>query len=137
MSVNYTKPLPKDAGSSEVMQDYPSARLALQSRTSENATVSSVVTLNDGTTMMEVTAVGTAAVIKWIPTTDTAASVISIAGATANYDHVIPAGVLRRFVVPQERNAITSIAGANVMNGLYARVAYKSTGIGSVLTSEY
>jgi hypothetical protein len=137
MSINYSKPLPKDSGNSEVMQDYPAARTALRRITSENAAVSSVITLNDNTTMMEVTALGASAVLRWVPTTDTQASVISAAGATANYDHVIPAGTLRRFVVPQETAGITSIAGANIMNGCYQRVAYKSTGIGSVMSTEY
>lgn len=136
MAVNYSRALPKDRGSNEVMPGYPAAVTAVRTLTTENATVSSVITLNDQTTMLEVTAVGSNAVLKWIASTDTQASVISAAG-TANYDHVIPSGVMRQFVVPQERAGITSIAGANIMNGCFQRLAYKSTGTGSILSTEY
>lgn len=109
---------------------------ALVTRTSENATASSVVTLSDNTTMIELAAVGGTAVLKWIQTSDTTASVISEAG-TANYDHVIPSGQVRRFVVPQESIGTSSIVGANKQNGLYNRVAYKTVGVASVMTTEY
>lgn len=137
MALNYSNPLPKDKGSSEAMQDFPAAVLAVRRTTSENATASSVVTLNDQTTSLEIAAVGGAAAMRWVTSADTQGSVVTIAGATANYDHVIPSGTMRRFVVPQERAAITSICGANVMNGLYARVAYKTMGIASVMVSEF
>ena len=137
MAINYSNPLPKDKGSSEAMQDFPFAVRAVRRITSENATASSVVTLNDQTTSLEITAITTAAAMRWVTSADTEGSVITIAGATSNYDHVIPAGTMRRFVVPQERAALTSICGANVMNGLFSRVAYKSMGIGSVLQSEF
>lgn len=137
MAINYSKPLPKDAGSSEAMQEYPPATLSVARITSENATTSSVITLNDQTTMLEVAAIGASAAFRWVPTSDTQASVVTIAGASSNYDHVIPSGTLRRFVVPQERQAITSIAGANVMNGLYSRVAWKTIGVGSIMSSQF
>lgn len=136
MALNYQKPLPKDSGSNEALQAYPAPFLAIQSRTSENAIVSSVVTMTDRTTALEVTAVGGTAALKWIATTNTNPSVLSGA-ANANYDHIIPAGTMRRFVVPQERQGTPSIAGANIMNGLYQRVAYITNGAASVLTSEF
>lgn len=119
------------------MQELPAPFLAVRRITSENATVSSVITLNDNTTSIEIAAIGAAAAIKWIATSDTAASVISAAGATSNYDHVIASNTVRRFAVPQETRAITSIAGANVMNGLYQRVAWKTTGVGSIMSAEF
>lgn len=134
MAIPAQKPLPKDSGSNEVLQAYPAPFLALQSRTSESAAVSSVITLTDRTTALEVTAVGGTAALKWIATTNTNPSVIA-AATGANYDHIIPAGTMRRFVVPQERAGIPSISGANIMNGLYQRVAY--IGVASVLTSEF
>lgn len=136
MSLNYNYRHPKDPGTGEVLQDYNVMRLALQANTSENGVVSSVITFNDSTVELEVTALGFAAALKWIPTTDTQASVVTAAG-TANYDHIIPPNMMRRFVIPPERAGITSIAGANIMNGLYNRYAIKSTGIGSVLTSQF
>lgn len=136
MAIPAQKPLPKDSGSNEALQAYPAPFLAIQSRTSENAVVSSVITLTDRTTALEVTAVGGTAALKWIATTSTNPSVLTGA-ATANYDHIIPAGTMRRFVVPQERAGVSSVSGANIMNGLYQRVAYITTGIASVLTSEF
>lgn len=137
MSLNYQRALPRDASTNEALQAYPAPIVAIQSRTSENATVSSAISLTDRTTALEVTAVGATAALKWIPTTSTNPSVIGIAGATANYDHIIPAGTMRRFVVPQERAGVSSIAGANISNGCYQRVAYITLGIGSVLSSEF
>ena len=136
MAINYQRPLPHDRGSGEALQEFAVPFVAIQERVSENAATSSVITLNDQTTMLEVAAIGSTGFLKWIPTTDTTASVVS-AAASADYDHVIPAGTLRRFVVPQERIGITSIAGANIMNGCYQRVAYKSGGIGSIMTAEF
>lgn len=136
MSLNYQKALPRDSGTGEAMQAYPAPRLSLREIVSENAATSSVVTLNDNTTAIEVTAVGSTGFIKWIPTTNTNPSVISAAG-TADYDHVIPAGTVRRFVVPQESIGVSSMSGANVMNGCYQRVAWKTGGIGSILSSEF
>lgn len=136
MSLNYSRPLPKDSGSSEAMQEYPSPVLSVRTLATDNAVTSSVVTLSDKTTMMEITAIGAPAVIKWIATTNTNPSVISAAG-TANFDHVIPAGTLRRFVVPRESAAITSIAGANIQEGLYQRVAWKTSAAASILSTEY
>lgn len=136
MSLNYANGLPIVNG--YPMQDFPAPKLAKEQTTSENGAVSSVITLTQDTVQLEVTAVGGAAVLKWIATGDTQASVISAAGATANYDHVIPSGGLRRFVVPIESTPNPqSVQGANRLNGLYRRVAYKTTGVASIMVSEY
>lgn len=134
----YTKSLPRDGGG-EPMQEYPAPVLAQQRFTSENATVSSVVTLTHNTTAIEIATVGGAAAMKWITQGDTQASIITIAGTTSNYDHIIPTGTVRRFVVPIETQGAQqgSAVGINRQNGLYQRIAYKSMGIASVLTSEY
>lgn len=132
----YAKPLPKDQYGSN-MQEYPAPFTALQRVSNENGTVSSFFGLTDLTTVLEVATANTVAVIKWIATTDTTASVISAAG-TANYDNIIPPNSYRRFVVPIERNPGTaSIQGINRQLGLYQRVAIKTAGIGSVLTAEF
>ena len=77
--------------------------------------------------------------MKWIDTGSTNPSVISIAGGTANFDHAIPTGTVRRFVIPIEARATqgASAVGINRGEGLYQRVAIKSIGIASVLTTEY
>jgi hypothetical protein len=126
----------------------PPAVKAIARHTSENNAASSVLTLTENTTAIEIAANNGNAIMRWVPTSDTTASVIGVAGATANYDHVIPAGQVRRFVVPIEVSnngvqigaTITSYVGANIENGLYRRVAVKGGGLvvtGSVLTTEY
>lgn len=133
--INPYRPLPRSAGS-EAFQEFPAPVLAHRRITSENATTSSVVTLDDKTVQLEIVAVGAPAAIKWIATTDTTASIITAAG-TANFDHVIPTGQMRRFAVPVERQGPASIAGANIANGLYQRIAWRSLGVGSIMSTEY
>lgn len=138
MSLQYANQLPVDA-SGAPMQDFPAPKLAKARYTSENASASSVISVSHNTTSLEVAAVGGAAVLKWITTADTEASVISAAGTTSNYDHVVPANTLRRFVIPIESVGRTpaSVQGINRLNGLYQRVAIKGVGVSSVMLSEY
>lgn len=134
--INYAKSLPRDRNN-EPMQEYPAPALALARNAAENATASSVITMTDNTTAIEIEAQTVAAVMRWVAASDTQASVVSAASG-ANYDHVIPVGSYRRFVVPIETGGATpSIVGANVANGLYKRFAIKSIGVGSVLTAEF
>lgn len=131
----YAKPIAVDKNGNPI--DTASIPLkGIATVVSENATVSSVITLNDNTTDLEVAAVTAPAFIRWIARSDTQGSVISAAG-TANYDNIIPAGTVRKFVVPVEQLGTSSLVGANIANGLYNRLAYKSGGIGSVLSVQY
>lgn len=115
-----------------------------------NQAASSVITLTENTTAIEIATGGTGgAVMKWISISDTNASVVTISsvGATnaPNFDHAIPASTVRRFVVPIETGAnttfgatVTSVQGANRELGLFRRVAIISAGgISSVLVTEY
>lgn len=104
---------------------------------SENGTASSVLTLTDNTTVLEVATVGAPAYIKWITRSDTTASVIAAAGSTANFDDVVPANTTRIFPIPQETIGTSSLVGANIAAGLYNRVAVKTAGIASVITVEF
>lgn len=135
----YGRELPRDKNLVP-MQEYPAAYTAIKRSSSENASASSVITVSSITTVLEVTTVGAPAVLKWITTTDTTASVISDAG-TANFDHVIPTGTQRRFVIPIERAGVQqpsgSVLGINAQMGLYQRFAIKNMGVGSILTSEF
>ena len=135
--MNYAPKLPQDKNGNP-MQQFPSPKLALTRYTSENATVSSVISVTHDTTVLEIAAVGGTAAMRWVTTGDTQASVVTIAGSTSNYDHVIPSGTMRRFVIPIESNPQTgSVQGINREIGLYQRVAIKSIGIASVLTAEF
>lgn len=110
---------------------------AIATIVSENAVVSSVITVNDNTTDIEVTAVGSTGFLKWITRASTNPSVIAAAG-TANFDVVIPSGTARRLVIPRETGgAGASVVGANIQNGLYNRYAYITAGIGSILSNQY
>ena len=130
------KQLPKDGGM-QVMQEFATPFKAVATLVSDNATASSVITLNDNTTTVEIAATGAGAVIRWIATTDTAASVISTAG-TANFDNYIPPNYFRRFAVPIESFVPqTSVVGLNKQYGLYNRIAVKSVGAASVITTQY
>lgn len=131
------KPLPKDAGNGQ-MQEFPTPFKAIVTRARETAAtsgVSSVITLNDNTTTIEIAATGGPAFIRWIATSDTTASVITAAG-TANFDNAIAKDTVRRFAIPIESFvAQTSIVGLNKQYGLYNRVAI--IGTSSVASTEY
>lgn len=134
--LSYAEPQPIDQNSN-VMIGYPSPFPANVSWTSENATTSSVLNLSVNTTVVEIAPINTAVAIKWITTGNTNPSVVTTA-AGANFDHLVPSATYRRFVVPREtQGAAGSIQGINPQNGLYQRLAIKSLGISSVLTTEY
>jgi hypothetical protein len=126
------------------MQEYPAPKKALKQYMGTNTIASSVISLDHATTSIEMAAVGATAYMRWVPQTETAAvapagSVIAVAGSTSNWDHVIPAGVTRRFVVPRETAGASpgSVVGLNRQEGLYQRVAYITPVAASVLTSEF
>lgn len=135
------KQLPKDGGQSP-MQEFPTPFKALANLTSDNSSASSVITLNDNCSTIEVYAGGQPAAVRWVPVTETAAvapagSVIT-APATANFDNTVAKDTVRRFAVPIEAMVLqASIVGLNKQYGLYNRVAVKSFGVGSVWLTQY
>lgn len=131
----YATPIPNDTVGNDI-QGAAIPQPAITANVYENASASSVITVNDNTTDLEVSAVGSTGFVKWIGRGDTTASVINAAG-TANYDVIIPAGTVRRLVIPRETLGTSSIVGANIQNGLYNRVAYKTSGVGSILANQY
>lgn len=144
MARNYAKGIPVGDNGNPFFLSPPEVK-AIEQYVGENGTASSVITLTDQTSAVEVAAGAATVVIRWVPRTETAGvspfgSVIAIAGTTANYDHVVPANTVRRFVVPQEvtpSQGTSSMVGDNTAYGLFQRMAVKTQGIGSVLTSEY
>lgn len=133
---NYATALPQDRENMPMQDTMAAPVKALQTIVSENATVSSVISFNENTTTIEVAAIGTGAAIRWVATTDTQASIITAAG-TSNYDNIVPVNTVRKFVVPRENQGVASIVGLNVREGLYRRVAMRSLGVGSILSSQY
>lgn len=134
---NYAKMIPKDR-SDAPMQEYAVPYPALKVTVTDNGSASSVTALSSVTTVIEVAAVNSGAGIKWTTAGSQGTSVITAAG-TANFDNFIPAGVVRRFVVPRNTQSLSnaSISGINVQEGLYSAVAIKGGGVGSVLLTEY
>lgn len=109
-----------------------------------SATASSILNLSHNTTAVEVAAIGSAVFIRWVGFSDAqnsvaATSVISNNGS-ANFDHAIPSGTVRRFVVPIETvytGNPASQVGAAIGNGLFRYLAIKTAGVGSIATTEY
>lgn len=141
---NYAKGLSIGVNGEE-FQNCPPPYIALGTYQRENAVASSVISLTPNTSALEVGAFGgQGVVIRWVPTTETAAaagakaSVVS-SGLGANFDHWIPTGTYRRFVVPKESIGQASGGQVGSVNGLYQRVAVINGGAvaSSVLLSEF
>lgn len=119
------------------LQGYPAPFVAKARYGSSTTVASSVITLTDNTSVVEVTAGTGPVALRWVGAADTQASVIAV-GGTANFDHVISAGDTRRFAVPIETYGVNSIVGINKQAGLYNRVAIVTAGSNSsVFTSEF
>lgn len=142
MTINYASPLSHSRNGDE-LQDFGLPAKAIARYFTNNATASSVITLNDNTTTVDIYAAGQSVAIRWVPASETAAvspfaSVITAVGATANFDYVIPQNYYRRFVVPVEGQGTPSIVGLGVQAGLYRRLAVVSAGtVSSILVSEF
>lgn len=131
----YAKPVAVDKNGN-TLDSQPLPLKALVTVVSENGAVSSVITLNDNTTDIEIAAVSAPVAIRWIARGDTQGSVLTVAG-TANYDAFLQSNQTKRFIVPIETIGTSSVVGANIANGLYNRLAYKTVGIGSILSNQY
>lgn len=141
---NYAKNMPHEQGGAP-MTGYPSPVESLAVYHNENAVASSALSLHPNTTQIEVGAVGgQGVVIRWVSATETAAvapraSVVA-SGLGANFDHFIPAGTYRQFVVPRDANIGSGMNGqAGSVNGLIQRVARINAGpaASSMLLTEY
>lgn len=140
---NYSKNLGVSAGGHAMVAN-PVPFKALQ-QFGAGGGVSSVITLHDNATNLEVTALGietSGVAIRWIPATESAAvspfASVTANDANANYDHVVPVGVTRTFVIPKETQGVNSVVGLGVQNGLYRRVAFIQTNVAaSVYATTY
>lgn len=136
MSLNYAQAIPKDRNGN-VLEGFPPQFKANAVYSTNNATASSVITLNDNTTMIEICAVGAPVAVRWVPSTDTTASVITLTG-TANFDYIVGKDSVRRFVSPLEKQGVSSVVGIGVQVGSYRRVAVMSNAaVSSIMVSEF
>lgn len=139
MATNPYPNLPRDKGV-EPMQDYATHASVKATYASDNMAASSTITLTADTTVLEIASAAPGAVMRWVRIGETAATGTSVvSGAGGNFAHVIPANTVRKFAVPIEvmYQAPSSQVGANIQNGLYRRVAFKSMGASSVMLTEY
>ena len=136
MSNNYSPQVPRGKDNNP-KNDYPPAKVALESNNNENISVSSVQSFTHDTTEIEVAAVGQGVAGRWAA--NQATSVVTATGAGANFDFVVPVSTVRRFVVPRETSgSYASVQGVNRAEGLFTGIAYKTlAGNGSVLTMEF
>lgn len=131
---------------------YAPNKPALAASTRENALASSILLLSHNTTEIHVVGVGSVnganngfgILGKWLTQTVVDSSVAAtsvISGVNvANYDFVVQAGEVGRFVVPVAtfKQSSGSVMGINRELGLYPAVALRSTaGTGSILTLEF
>lgn len=140
---NYAKSLARDVNGNEI-QGHPAPYVSLASYERDNSIVSSIISLTPNSTIVEIGAYGgTGLAIRWVPLTETASvaprgSVIA-SGLTANFDHTIPSGTIRRFIIPKETQG--QLAGGQIgsVNGLYQRLAFinASSSGSSILASEF
>lgn len=141
---NYTRGLAKDTNNVP-LQEYPAPYLSYATYQRENNTASSVISLTPTTSALEVGAFGgQGVVIRWVPISETAAAAgakasVIASGLTANFDHWIPTGQYRRFVVPRETQGAATVGQMGSVNGLYQRLAIINGGptASSVLLSEF
>lgn len=146
MALNYAAGTPV-GGNQVPLYGSPAPFKSVQEFYSENAVASSVVTLTQNTTAIEIAAGATPVIMRWVSVADGTganSSVIAAPTTSANFDHVIPANTVRRFVVPIESGVnqtvgetTTSVVGQNREYGLYRRVAYKTQAVASVYVTEY
>lgn len=140
---NYAKKLARDV-TGEAMQEYPAPFKTVASvYFRDNLPPSSVVSLSQDTTLLEVGSFGgQGTVIRWVPIGETPGnfytSVIS-SGLGANYDHWVPAGTYRKFMVPKETQGQIGAMQIGSVNGLYQRIAISNAGLtaSSVLVTQY
>lgn len=104
---------------------------------SANDSTSSLIGLTANTTSIEIVAGTIPAIMRWVPATEASGSV-----SGTSFDHAIPSGGMRRFVVPIEVNnaqGYSSMVGLNVENGLFKQIAVQGHGggNGSVLVTQY
>ena len=141
--MNYAKLLPRDIGGA-AMQQFATPLQAVAQIVSTNAVASSIWSLSQHTTIIEIGTQGAAgACIRWVAATENA-SVAGYHGSViasmpgANFDHYIPPNTVRRFVIPKETQGVYA-GGIGSINGLYQKVAWVNAGAtaGSIIASEF
>jgi len=136
---NYAAGMPVGDNQMPISQNTPAPYKAIATLTKDSGNnVSSILVLTDNTTAIEVSAAGAPAYIRWLSQSLVDSSVAGtsvLATGAANYDHIVPAASVRRFVVPVSTDTnktvgatATSVVGQNVEYGLFKNVGLIGTG---------
>ena len=139
MAKNYAAGMPVGDNQMPVGAVTPAPLKAIATLTKDAGNnVSSILILTDNTTAIEVSASGAPAYIRWMAQSLVDSSVAGtsvLSTGAANYDHIIPASTVRRFVVPISTDSnrtvgatATSMVGQNVEYGLFKNVGLIGTG---------
>jgi len=135
MSLNYAKGTPVGNNQIPFVGTPPPVTTLATTVRDSGTTASSILILNNNTTAIEVMPTGGPAFVKWLTQTVVDSSVagtsVIATGATANFDAMVAANTVRRFVVPVATNITPNSygvqQGANLANGLYSHIAYRGT----------
>lgn len=135
----YIIPIPTDKQGSS-LQEFPAPFVSKARTYTDSAAVSSVININPNTSSLEIGASGgSGVVVRWVPLTETAGVGSAGSVTSANFDHFVPSGQVRRFAVPVETQGLgTAPMQVGSAFGLYQRIARISVGApSSVLVSEF
>ena len=124
---NYATRIPTDEVG-QPLQEFPAPFKAVRQNYIDNAAASTIINIHPDASCIEIANVGSrGAIVRWVPTTETAG--VSPFGSvlTTNYDNVIPPNMLRRFVVPKETQGAPAGQTGSVY-GLYQRIAVADIG---------
>lgn len=142
MNQSYAAPQPVDRYGNEVRPEQSAALPAIQTNVS-GALLSSMISLDGRSTVLEVTTGNGPAGIKWWGSV-IGSDNIHPSMTTANFDNAVAANSTRRFVIPQSvigaAHAGSVIGGFGKINGLYHQVTVmplQATLPTSVFTSQF
>lgn len=136
---NYAKRLPADTAG-QPLQEFATPYKAEARTLIENAAASTAINIDEDASVIEVANVGSrGALIRWVPTTETAGVSPFGSVTAATYDNFVAPNTLRRFVVPKETQGIAGPVAVGSVNGLYQRVAVADAGFGasSILVAQF
>lgn len=143
MAENYSRGVPIGNNGTPHFQSPPAVAAIATTVKDAATTTSSILVLNPNTTAVEVSGTGGPVYIKWLTQAVVDSSVAGTSvigtGASANFDHIVPAATVRRFVVPIATIPAShqSVQGANALNGLYPNVAYRGVVTSIIAITEY
>ena len=139
---DYASPQPVDRFGNQVRPEQAAAQAPAYQTNVSGALLSSIITLDGRSTILEVTTGAGPAGLAWY------GSVIGVnprpSVTTTTWDNAIPANTIRRFVIPQSVQGVAHVGsivgGFGSQNGLYTQVAViplQAVAPTSIFTSQF